>query len=45
MNHSWRCAYCHVTKQSKLKPTSDGCNGRKDPKTGRKGLHRWEKIR
>ena len=43
-NKHWRCAYCGNTKWSKLKPISSNCPKRKDPKTGRNGLHRWERI-
>lgn len=39
----WTCPYCHRTRQSKLKPPSNGCPGRKDAK-GKYGNHKWERT-
>lgn len=41
----WRCAYCAKYKTSKLKPISSGCSKHRDSKTGKPGLHRWERIK
>lgn len=43
-NKRWRCAYCGQYKSSKFKPVSSNCPRRKNPKTGERGLHRWERV-
>ena len=43
-NKQWRCAYCKKYKTSKFKPVSSDCSGHRNPKTGKMGLHRWERV-